>query len=475
MKQEVGRRAFLREEQGQSTRSKTRLGQSLSSRRAFLRAMGLGAGAMALHQADWAADAAERPPNIIVIFADDMGYGDLGCYGHPTIKTPHLDQMARDGMRLTSFYVGAPVCSPSRAALMTGRYPVRCGMPGNTGPGSDKHLPESEITIAQLLKTRGYRTMAVGKWHLGHQRPELLPTGRGFDAWYGLPYSNDMRQPWVQTDIPLQLYRDTGPIEHPVNQDTLTERYTEEAVKFIKDCGDAPFFLYLPHSMPHLPVRTSDKFRGQSESGLYGDVIETIDWSTGRIRETLRQQGIEEDTLIIFTSDNGPWLNLPDRMLQEGNERWHGGSPGSLNGAKGTTYEGGMRVPMIACWPGQIPAGQRSAEVATTMDIFPTLARLAGAEMPGDRTYDGDDIMPLLRGEGESPQGRFFYFRGSRLEAVREGDWKLRKAGGKDAEVELFHLGRDPREMYNVAADHPDLVARLLEAMEAFERDVMRK
>jgi len=432
---------------------------------------GLGAGALALQNPAFAAAPTKKTPNVIIIFADDMGYGDLGCYGHPTIQTPQLDQMARDGVRFTSFYVAAPVCSPSRAALLTGRYPVRCGMPGNTGPDSKAHLPESEVTIADLLKTQDYRTMAIGKWHLGHQRPDLFPMGRGFDAWYGLPYSNDMRKPFVQTDVPLNLYRNNEPIEHPVNQDTLTERYTEEAVKFIMEQDDRPFFLYLAHSMPHLPVHTSEKFRGKSESGLYGDVIQTMDWSTGQIRQALQEKGIEQDTLLIFTSDNGPWLDLPERMLQEGNQPWHGGSPGPLRGSKGTTYEGGMRVPMIACWPGTLPAGKRSAQLASTMDFLPTVARLAGCDLPADRTIDGRDILPLLKGEEPSPHEYFYYFRGTRLQGVRHGDWKLRKES-QDAETQLFHLGRDPREEYNVAQHHPDIVKSLTERMEAFKNEV---
>jgi len=442
-------------------------------RRIFLELLGAVAGAAAFPFSA-RPETGDKPfPNIVLIFADDMGYGDLGCYGHPLIKTPHLDQMARDGVRLTSFYAAAPVCSPSRAALLTGRYPVRCGMPGNTGPGSDKHLPESELTIANLLKSRGYRTMAVGKWHLGHQRPEVLPTGRGFDAWYGLPYSNDMRNPFMQTDEPLKLYRDTEPVEYPVNQNTLTERYTEEAVNFIEAGDEAPFFLYLAHSMPHLPVSTSEQFEGKSDGGLYGDVIETIDWSVGCIREALAKKGVSDNTLIMFTSDNGPWLDLPDRMLNENVERWHGGSPGPLRGAKGSTWEGGMRVPMIACWPGHIPAGTRNAQVASTMDILPTLAGIAGVTPPQDRTLDGKDILPLLRGEADSPHKCFYYFRGERLEAVRQGNWKLRREN-EDAEIELFHLGCDPRELYNVAETHPKLVKELLARMRGFEREVKK-
>jgi arylsulfatase A len=440
-------------------------------RRSFLHCMGLTAGAAAFSGMFPAAAQNTTPPNVIIIFADDMGYGDLGCYGHPVIKTPHLDKMALEGARLTSFYAAAPVCSPSRAALLTGRYPVRCGMPGNTGPGSDKHLPESEITIANMLKDKGYRTMAIGKWHLGHQRPELLPTGRGFDSWCGLPYSNDMRKPFVQTDEPLKLYRDTEPIEYPVDQTTLTERYTEEAIKFIEAADERPFFLYLAHSMPHLPVSTSEKFVGTSDGGLYGDVIETMDWGVGRIRETLAAKGIAENTLLIFTSDNGPWLDLPDRMLNENVERWHGGSPGPLRGAKGTTYEGGMRVPMIACWPGHIPAGTRNAHVASTMDLLPTIAAVTGATLPEERTLDGSDILTLLCDEAESPHEYFYYFRGLELQAVRQGVWKLRKEGAR-AEAELFHLENDPRELYNVAEAHPDIVEQLMERMSTFEREV---
>lgn len=442
------------------------------SRRRFLAGLAAAPAAAMLAQAASAAQGAGRKPNFIVVFADDLGYGDLGCFGHPTIHTPHLDQMARDGVRMTSFYAAAAVCSPSRAALMTGRYPVRCGMPGNTGPGSSAYLPESEITLANVLGNAGYRTMAVGKWHLGHQRPELLPTGRGFDTWFGLPYSNDMIPPWVQTDEPLYLYRDATPLtdEQPVDQNTLTERYTEEAVQFIRKSGDKPFFLYLAHSMPHLPVRTSDQFRGKSAAELYGDVISTIDWSAGRIREVLREQGIEDDTLLIFTSDNGPWLNLPDRMLQDGNERWHAGSPGPLRGAKATSYEGGFRVPMIACWPGRLPAGVRSEEIATTMDFFPTFAGLAGTSLPSDRTYDGHDLIPVLEG-GASAYERFHYYINTAQQAVREGDWKLRRENA-EAPIELYHLGRDPSERYNVADEHPDIVARLLGAMEAFGAEV---
>ncbi len=422
----------------------------------------------------------KKKPNVVLIFADDMGYGDLSSFGHPTIHTPNLDQMAREGTKLTSFYATAPVCTPSRAALLTGRYPVRAGQPGNLGPGSKGGLPLSEITLAQLLKKQGYRTACIGKWHLGYDPEEYMPTSRGFDSYYGLLYSNDMIPPWVQTDKPLKLYRDTTPIEHPVNQNTLTERYTEEAVKFIKESKDQPFFLYLPHSMPHLPVLTSEKFQGKSRAGLYGDVIETIDWSVGQILKTLKEEGIDDDTLVIFTSDNGPWLNLPNRMLAGGVERWHAGFKNLLRGSKGQTYEGGLRVPCIVRWPNQVKADRRTAETACTMDLFATIAHLAGAELPSDRVIDGKNIFPLLQGEKESPREEFFYFRGKNLEAVRRGPWKLRMSRshrldldkGDPLTPELFNLDIDPAEQYNFAEREPEIVEELKKKLIAMAKEL---
>ena len=282
---------------------------------------------------------AERPPNIVIIFADDLGYGDLSSYGHPTIKTPRLDRMAEEGVRLTSFYVASPACSPSRYALLTGRYPVRSDIIWALGPDEERGIAASEYTLAEALKERGYRTAAVGKWHLG-ARPGFFPTEHGFDSYFGLLYSNDMMPPWVMTERPLQLWRDTVPVEHPVDQSTLTERYTEQAVSFIRDSGDAPFFLYLAHSMPHVPLHTSERFRGRSAGGLYGDVVETIDWSAGRILDVLEEEGLADQTLVIFTSDNGPWNEMPDRMFSEGKiQPWDAGSAGPLRGSKATTWE----------------------------------------------------------------------------------------------------------------------------------------
>jgi arylsulfatase A-like enzyme len=428
----------------------------------------------------WAAQGGDRTrPNIVVIFADDMGYGDLACYGHPTIRTPQLDRMAAEGMKMTSFYTAAPFCTPARGAILTGRYPLRNGQYNNLGPGSTGGLSTDEVTLAEALKPAGYRTACIGKWHLGHM-PDLMPTARGFDEFYGLPYSNDMRRPWVQTDIPLQLYRDTDPIEHPVNQELLTQRYTREATRFIRESGDDPFFLYLPHSMPHLPVRTGMRFRGDSRSGLYGDVIQSLDWSTGEVLRTLHAQGVADNTLVLFTSDNGPWLDLPNRMLQEGNERWHSGSPGPLRGWKGNTYEGGMRVPGIAWWPGRIPANQVSADMASTLDVFPTALTLAGVDAPTDRVIDGENLMPFLEGRASSPVDEFFYGRSAWVEGVREGPWKLRLARharpglpeGEPVPPELFHLDRDPREQYNVADREPEITERLTRRLAEFAAEV---
>ncbi|HCR30159.1 MAG TPA: arylsulfatase [Opitutae bacterium] len=404
-------------------------------------------------------------PNFIVLFADDMGYGDLSSYGHPTTRTPQLDRMAAEGVRLTSFYCGAPVCSPSRAALLTGRYPIHAGMPRNTGPGSDVHLPKGQTLIPQLLKPVGYETMAVGKWHLGHQNDDVMPTGRGFDDFFGLPYSNDMIKPWVQTDRPMYLYKGTTELEEVGHdQHYLTVRYTEAAVSFIQNSAKnrKPFFLYLAYSMPHLPVMTMHERSGRSAGGHYGDVIETIDWSAGRILQELDELGIDKSTLVVFTSDNGPWHNLPDRMLQAGNERWHTGNAGLLRGAKGSTYEGGLRVPGIFRWPSVIPKGRVSSEMASTIDLLPTIAAAAGAKV--SKKIDGYDILPFLKGESPSPRNEYYFSQSDFFEAVRQGPWKYRLRTSPE-EAELYHVDRDPSEMYNVIDRYPDIAQNLDKAL----------
>ena len=415
---------------------------------------------------------ATTPPNLIVIFCDDLGYGDLGCYPGPARnRTPNIDRLATEGMRFTGVYSTSPVCTPSRASLLTGCYPRRVGMHEDaTGhwvliPRSRRGLHPDEVTLAEALGRAGYATACIGKWHLGDQ-PEHLPTRPGFDHYFGIPYSNDM-QSKGRGDPPLPLVRHETVIEAPADLTTLTRRYTEQAIEFITANAGRPFFLYLPHTFPHLPLFASDEFRDKSENGRYGDAVEEIDWSTGEILECLHRLGLRERTLVVFTSDNGS------------NGR-NGGSNGPLSGAKGSTMEGGMRVPMIARWPGGIAAGSTCDELATTMDLLPTFCALADAELPA-KPIDGHDIRPLLFGEddAETPYDAFFYYRRRQLQAVRSGDWKLHlplerthpswassEPVGKGRPGRLVHLGDDPGEETDRSADHPDVVARLLRLAE---------
>jgi arylsulfatase A len=417
-------------------------------------------------------------PNIIVIFADDLGYGDLGVYGHPTIQTPNLDRMAFEGQKWTNFYVAAPVCTPSRAALMTGRLPVRTGMSSEKRrvlfPDSKGGLPQTEITIGRKLKEDGYHTAAIGKWHLGHL-PEYLPNAHGFDYYFGIPYSNDMdriqegeyfevlKQPQVNY-FNVPLIQNTQEIERPVDQTTITKRYTEEAVKFIEENKEQPFFLYLAHSMPHVPLFASTDFEGGSPRGLYGDVLREIDWSVGEVLKTLKENGIDENTLVVFTSDNGPWLIFED----------HGGSAGLLRGGKGGTFDGGMRVPAIFRWPGKISPGV-VLEIGSTLDLFPTFVSLTRTQLPTDRIYDGYDLSQVLLNGAKSPREEIYYYRDTEVYAVRKGSYKVHFVtqndyGSRDKTQHtpalLYNLDQDPSEKYNINQNHPQIIQEIQDLLD---------
>ena len=405
----------------------------------------------------------QRPPNFVIIFCDDLGYGDLSCYGAEKIKTPNLDQMAREGVKFTDFYVTASVCTPSRASLLTGRYQVRSGLTRVLFPFSKTGIEAQEITLAEALKERGYATACIGKWHLGHL-PPFLPTRHGFDYYYGIPYSNDMHSQ-RRGDPPIPLMRNEEIIEQPAVQETLTERYTAEAIRFIREHKDEPFFVYLPHTMPHVPLYASQRFRGTSARGLYGDVVETIDWGVGEILKALRQEGLAENTLVIFTSDNGPWLIKKE----------NGGSAGPLRAGKGTVYEGGVREPFIAWWPGTIPAGRVCKQPAISMDLFPTFLKLAGGRPSRERRLDGRNILGLLTGEGwRRGKTEFFFYRGQRLGAMRSGKWKLHLPGrvrNQDRPAELYDLKADLGERTNLAKQRPKLLERLLARAREFDAE----
>ena len=395
---------------------------------------------------------ASRPPNIVLVFTDDQGYGDLSCYGHPTIHTPHVDALAAGGTKLTQFYVASPVCSPSRAALLTGCYPKRVGMHKHViFPDYDYGLHTDEVTLADLLRGEGYATGCFGKWHLGH-RPGLLPTDQGFDVFAGVPYSNDMAQihrgPDTKYKYRLPWMEQSEVVEWEPDQRLLTRRATEAAVDFIDAHAEEPFFVYVPHSMPHIPLYASAEFEGTSPRGLYGDVIEEIDWSVGQLAAALERHGLTNNTLFLFTTDNGPWLPF----------KRDGGSAGLLRGGKGSNWEGGQRVPCVVSWPGTIPAGQVVRDVATTMDILPTVAAFAGASLPG-AILDGHDVSDLLTGApgATSPTEHFLYYTSKGdLAGIRRGPWKLLLAKG-----ELFHLEHDVSEQWNVAGQNAELVAEL--------------
>ena len=392
-------------------------------------------------------------PNIIIVLADDLGYGDLSISGNQLIATPHLDRMAREGVRLTSFYASANVCTPSRAGLLTGRYPIRTGLAYKVIEADHAHgLPQEEITLAEMLKDEGYSTAIIGKWHLGHM-PDYWPTEHGFDYYYGLPYSNDMQ--------PLALYRDRLKIEEPVDQRTLTERYTAEAIQFIEQNKDGPFLVYLPHTMPHIPLYVSGAFEGRSRAGLYGDVVETLDWSMGQLFAALKRLDLDDHTLVIFTSDNGAWFE---------------GSNGEWRQGKGTTWEGGYRVPLLARWTGRIPPGTVSDAISMNIDILPTIAALVGAPLPTDHEVDGRNIWGLFQGSPDTPHEFLYFFDNEDIAAVRTQRWKLvvrayyrtslvafetiEKVLGFSYPL-LFDMTTPHPERYSQARDNPDALATL--------------
>jgi uncharacterized sulfatase len=433
-----------------------------------------------------AAAAAPIRTNVVLILADDLGYGDLGCYGHPEFQTPRLDRMAAEGVRLTQFNTPMAFCAPTRASLMTGRHPVRCGMTGNPAPdgkpeADEIHLPESEITLAQLFRHAGYATALFGKWHLGHARPEWMPPGRGFDEFFGIAYSNDMR--------PVELIDGSAVVEYPLVQATLTRRLTDRALSFIEKNRAAPFFLYLAHPMPHKPLAASEAYYKKSGRGLYADVVSELDACVGEVLDKLAELGLDDRTFVVFTSDNGPWF---------------GGSTGGLRGMKGSTYEGGFRVPCIARWPGRLPAGQTRDQLAVTMDLFATALAAAGVEPPADRTIDGQNLLPVLADNAPGPHEAILL---GKEFAVRDARWKLHvrpasdpmrrhhavppgerwidprgpdgvtilapfeqydptfstgvMTGDAPAPMQLFDLHDDPAEQTDVAARHPEIVRRL--------------
>jgi len=407
------------------------------------------------------------PPNIVLINCDDLGYGDLGCYGSKVNETPILDGLADGGVRFTDFYMASPVCSPSRGAMMTGCYPSRIGFGSFEGhwvlfPGQAVGLNPEEITVAQLLRQTGYATKLVGKWHCGDQK-EFLPTRHGYDSYYGLPYSNDMGiQREDDVYPPLPLLRDEEVIQEQPDQTSLTERYVEECVRFMRENRAGPFFLYFAHMYVHLPLYVPDRFLRESKNGRYGAAVACIDWATGVILHELRALGLEDNTLVIFTSDNGSRC------------RGEGGSNAPLRGTKGTTWEGGQRVPCIMRWPAGIPAGHVCNELATAMDFYPTLAGVAGAAVPDDRIIDGKDILPLMTsGEGaDSPHEAFFYYMKNNLEAVRSGDWKLHVRKGDTELRELYDLRTDPGETTNEYDRRPEVVQALTAQMDACRNDI---
>lgn len=430
-------------------------------------------------------EASSQRPNIIIMFVDDLGYGDLSCYGNPLIRTPNLDKMADSGVKLTSFYSAASKCTPSRAALLTGRYPIRFGLTKVLNANSENGLSPDEFTLAEALKSAGYRTACIGKWHLGNKK-EFMPSQQGFDTYYGIPYSNDNDSKTAPANTFLQgpptpLMRGEKIIEQPVDMATTTQKYTTEALSFIKKNKKDPFFMYLAYTMPHVPIAASERFKGKSKAGLYGDVVEELDWSVGQILQTLEKENLSKNTLIVFTSDNGPFLNIDAIRYDAARvKRWHSGSAGPYKGGKFSIYEGGYRVPGIIQWKGSIPEGQVLTDPATTMDLFATCLNAAGKKLPDDRVIDGNNLLPMLQSKSASPTKIFYYFGDEKLEAVRSGNWKYIYSahimpGSKAIDPvipELYNLKTDFGEKFNVAKEYPEVVKELQKLMDEAKLEI---
>ncbi len=418
--------------------------------------------------AEAAASLTENKPNIVIIFADDMGYGDVSSYGATDIATPNLDELAHGGVRFTDSYAISPVCSPSRAGLLTGRYPVRMGIHEVFMPQSFTGLPNEEVTLAEMLGDAGYSTAMFGKWHLGHHQ-KFMPNAQGFEYFYGYPYSNDI--------TPFYAFENTDIVEWEVDQTQITRQLTERSIRYIAQQGDGPFFLYIAHPMPHIPLYNSEAFTGSSQRGQYGDVIHELDWSVGQIKAALEQQNLLDNTLIVFTSDNGPWL-----MAEE-----DGGSAGPLRAGKGSTFEGGMRIPTIAHWPEGLPQGTTYQGLSSLLDWFPTIAAMAGVEIHQQHVIDGENLLPLLQSqEPQMPERQLAYYNHGEIEAFRKGHWKLKLPNvqpmpwiarqflsGEDdvlTHIELYDLSKDIGEQHNLAQQYPKKVAELQQAIANFKQ-----